>query len=68
MADTPTPQQVTRNISLDTDTDALVTAHDDLLGLNNYSAAIRVIVREWARMKSAITPTTPTKQTRKANA
>jgi hypothetical protein len=48
MADT----KVTRNITLDPETDALVIAKRDELaattGDENYSAAIRVIVREWA--------------------
>jgi hypothetical protein len=51
MPDTTPLPQITRNISLDADTDAIVAAHDDLLGLKNYSAAIRVIVREWKRLK-----------------
>lgn len=48
--------KVTRNITLDPDTDALVVAKRDELtaatGDENYSAAIRIIVREWSNFKT----------------
>lgn len=50
-------QKVTRNITLDPETDALVVAKRDELasvtGDENYSAAIRVIVREWKATRPA---------------
>lgn len=60
MADEPTRTSVIRNISLDPETDALVVAKLDELatmtGDRNYSAAVRVIVREWANLAKAPRP------------
>lgn len=65
---TPTNHHIKSNTAVD----ALVEAHADYHGFDNYSAAFRSIVLEWARMKATLaadqTPTTPTKSARKASA
>lgn len=52
MAQDTSLTKITRNITLDPETDSLVVAKKDeliaLTGDDNYSAAVRFIVREWA--------------------
>lgn len=38
---------LTRNVSLDEETDKLVEKLNSNLGLKNYSAALRIIIRQW---------------------
>lgn len=63
--DNETP--ITRNVSLDEQTMAVVSELNDRLGLRNFSAALRIIVREWAESRSAQKPAAPRK-TEKATA
>lgn len=53
--DNETP--IIRNVSLDEQTMAVVKELNDRLGLRNFSAALRIIVREWADSKTAPKPT-----------
>lgn len=63
MAEEPARTTVTRNISLDSETDAMVVAKLDELatmtGDRNYSAAVRFIVREWANYSKLTRRPTP---------
>lgn len=50
MEDTETttpPKQLTRSISMDAETDKIIETYSEASGIGNYSASIRMIVREW---------------------
>lgn len=44
----------THHIKSTTEIDALIEAHAEYHGFGNYSAAMRSIVLEWARMKKTL--------------
>lgn len=48
--DNETP--ITRNVSLDEETLAIVSDLNDRLNLRNFSGALRIIILEWAQAKS----------------
>lgn len=58
---TPTSRHIKSNTAID----ALVEAHAEYHGFDNYSAAFRSIVLEWARMKATLSVEASPKSPRK---